>query len=131
VKHEELDDDDIPKITNAEITDDGAIIVKFDRNVVKGKKKAVFLPETLFDLAQEYGEIETEGDFAGLPFVYSESILAADEDGGEGEAVEKPSGEALAEVDGEADEIADEIFGPEADSEPDASDDAGKAKETE
>jgi hypothetical protein len=74
------EEDDLPRVTDAEITEDGALVVKFDRYVVKGKKKAVFMPEALFALVEEYGEIETEGDFAGLPCVSEESVFDEEEE---------------------------------------------------
>jgi hypothetical protein len=94
----EEEEDDLPRVTDAEITEDGALVVKFDRYVVKGKKKALFMPEALFALVEEYGETETEGDFAGLPCVSEESIF--DEDDGEPEdpladSSENPLGDDL------------------------------------
>jgi hypothetical protein len=73
------EEDDLPKITDAEITEDGAILIKFDRFPIKAKKRVLFYPEALFALAEEYAEIETEGDFAGYPAVYEEAIFP-DED---------------------------------------------------
>ena len=80
---EDDDDENFPRVTDAEITEDGSLVVKFDRYVSKGKKKVLFMAEALFALAEEYGEIETEGDFAGLPCVTEESIF--DEEDGEPE----------------------------------------------
>lgn len=80
-KREEVDeDDDFPKITDAEITEDGAIIIKFDRFPVKSKKKVLFYPEALFAIAQEYAETETEGDFSGYPAVYEDAIFPDEEE---------------------------------------------------
>lgn len=93
-------EEDLPRVTDAEITEDGALVVKFDRYVVKGKKRAVFMPEALFALVEEYGEIETEGDFAGLPHVSEESIFDEEEEDGEPEdpladSSENPLGDDL------------------------------------
>jgi hypothetical protein len=80
-KREDVEeDDDFPKITDAEITEDGAILIKFDRFPMKSKKKVLFYPEALFALAQEYAEIETDGDFAGYPAVYEEAIFPDEEE---------------------------------------------------
>ena len=92
------EEDDLPRVTDAEITEDGCVVLKFDRYVVKGKKKALIMGEALFALVQEYGEIETEGDFAGLPCVTEEAIFDEDEEEPEdplADSSENPLGDDL------------------------------------
>jgi hypothetical protein len=113
-KREDVEgDEDIPKITDAEITEDGAILIKFDRFPMKAKKKVLFYPEALFAIAQEYAEIETEGDFAGYPAVYEEAIFPDEEE------IENPlDQEQDAEPEGEV-EPPSVLDGPEEDDEDD------------
>jgi hypothetical protein len=73
-----------PVVRNVEITEDGCIIVEFDRKLAPAffhTTKAIFEPEALFGLVQDFGMIPTaaETDFPGLPIVTEEAMME-DED---------------------------------------------------
>jgi hypothetical protein len=116
-KEEEEDDDVLPRVTKADITDDGALVVKFDQYVSKGKKEVVFMPEALLAIAQEYGIQDSEGDFVGLLHVYKEEIFEDededDEDGEDGEGEESP-GEEPGEI---PEGVPEDIFDLDGDAE--------------
>ncbi len=70
-----------PKVTGAEITDDGCIIVEFNYKLYPHTSKAIFEPEALLALAQEHGEIPkaSETDFPGIPLVTEASVFDEEE----------------------------------------------------
>jgi hypothetical protein len=117
-KEEEDDDDDVlPRVMKAEITDDGALVVKFDQYVSKGKKEVVFMPEALLAIAQEYGVQDTDGDFVGLLHVYEEEIFG-DEDEEEEEEADGEGEEVPAEEPTEVPEgVPEDIFDLDGDAE--------------
>lgn len=87
-------DEKPPVVRNAEITDDGCLIVEFDRKLTPGfhhTTKAIFEPEVLFGLTQDFGMIPpaAETDFPGLPIVTEEAMISAEEEEGESEKREQ------------------------------------------
>lgn len=69
---------DVVKVKDAEITEDGLIVITFneDLNPTFSTKTAVFAPESLIALAMKYGVIppREETDYPGIPFVGPEEI---------------------------------------------------------
>ena len=80
-----------PKIRDAAITEDGCLLVTFNQKVYPHTADAIFTPEALLSLVEEYGEIPpaSEADFPGIPVVDEEAIF--DEDDDDGEPVKKKS----------------------------------------
>ena len=66
-----------PVIKGAEITDDGYIIVEFNKKVYPHTAKCIFDPVTLFNLAED-AEIPAKEDteFPGIPLVEGEIEIA-------------------------------------------------------
>ena len=64
-----------PKVMDAEISADGLLMVQFNQQVKPFTgKKAVFTPEALLRIIEEYGEIPDsedleDKDYAGMPHV--------------------------------------------------------------
>lgn len=83
------------KVKDAEITEDGLIIIEFNEKLTPSfvTNKAVFAPEVLIALAIRYGEIppREETDYPGIPLVAPDKIdlehinEADDDDEEEGE----------------------------------------------
>lgn len=65
------------KVINAEITDDGALIVEFNQAVAfPSTRKIIFMPDALELVADECAEIppRESNDFPGVPVVRAEDI---------------------------------------------------------
>jgi hypothetical protein len=77
------------KITDAEITEDGSIVVTFNAKTGAVEKRAVFTPEALFALVKEYGDIppKESTDYPGVPMVTEEVIF--DHEGADSEKSEE------------------------------------------
>lgn len=73
------------KVTDAEITEDGSIVVTFNEKTGAVEKRAVFTPESLFALVKEYGDIppKENTDYPGVPMVTEEAIFDGGENGDE------------------------------------------------
>jgi hypothetical protein len=71
-----------PEVKNAEITDDGAIIVEFNMKLYPHTSRCIFTPELLYGLAEECGNIppKEETDFPGIPIVTEEDLEPEDEE---------------------------------------------------
>ena len=69
---------DFVKVKDAEITEDGLIVLEFNEslNPTFNSKKVLFAPEVLIALAMKYGVIppREETDFPGIPFVGGENV---------------------------------------------------------
>lgn len=73
-----------PKVQDAEITEDGALVVKFNRSVLYPQtKQVIFTPEALHAIAEDYGVMPEpdENDFPGIPIVTEEAIYEEEKDG--------------------------------------------------
>jgi len=70
------------KVVDAEISSDGYLMVTLNTKTraFAHTTKAVFTPEALLNLVQEYGEIppasEVDKDYKGLPYVTEEAIFS-------------------------------------------------------
>jgi hypothetical protein len=75
-----------PEVRNAEITDDGCLIVEFNIKLYPHTAKCVFTPEVLYGLAEDFGSIppKEETDFPGIPIVTEESMMEEDGEGDDG-----------------------------------------------
>lgn len=107
---------DLPKVRECEITEDGFLVVEFDRKIEPGfnhTKRAVFDPEALYALVCAYGEIPPaeETEFAGIPHVEYEDVFPDDDE---------DDVDPMEEVDQDIEESKDAEFNP------DPADDAGK-----
>lgn len=81
----------LPEVRNAEITDDGCLIVEFNIKLYPHTAKCVFTPEVLYGLAEDFGSIppKEETDFPGIPIVTEDAMMEdGDEGGGEKDAKE-------------------------------------------
>jgi len=67
-----------PKVNDAEITEDGCLIVDMNCKVYPHTSQAVFTPELVLRLIQEYGDIPPSdyNDYPGVPIVTEESVFA-------------------------------------------------------
>lgn len=72
-----------PVIKGAEITDDGFIIIQFNKKLYPHTDKCIFAPDTLFSLAED-AEIPKKEDtgFPGLPLVEGEIEISEGKRGG-------------------------------------------------
>lgn len=85
-----------PKVLDAEILSDGAIVVDFNHKFLPKCGRAIFMPEVLYELAKRYGEIPRpdETDFPGVPVLEWDAVFPDDDDEDEGdETGENPRGE--------------------------------------
>lgn len=73
-----------PKIKDAEITEDGCLVITFNAasKVYPHTPKAIFTPDVLLGLVEEYAEIPPaqETDYPGIPIVTEEAVFDVEED---------------------------------------------------
>lgn len=71
-----------PKVADAEITEDGSIVVKFNGKLrpYPHTDTAIFTPELLLALVEEYSEIPPAGDtdYPGVPIVDHDGVFEGD-----------------------------------------------------
>ena len=74
-----------PEVVQAEITDDGCIVVEFNKKLYPRISKCIFAPETLWSLAAkaDIPEKDDDSEFSGIPFVEGE--IEVSENGEEGD----------------------------------------------
>ncbi len=87
-----------PKINDAEITEDGHLLVTFNQACGFPSTRRILLEaEALFAIGEEYGNLMPEGynDFPGVPVVSHDSVFEDDGDDNEPEETrEAPEGRA-------------------------------------
>lgn len=71
------------KVKDAEITDDGCIVIDLGVKLYPHTTKVLFTPDVLLELAKDYGEIPPSdfNDFPGVPVVDFEAVYEDDEEG--------------------------------------------------
>jgi hypothetical protein len=79
-----------PTIVDAEVTDDGQIIVEFNRAFRTDSRKCVFTAEALIALAEDHSRFPdpSETDFPEIPIVDEQDIFESDGDDGEADEEE-------------------------------------------
>lgn len=86
-----------PTIVDAEITDDGCIIITMNQAFKMGNSKKIMLPpETLFSLGEEYASMPpaSETDYPGVPVIEEADVFSeAAEDEAQGEEEDEPEQE--------------------------------------
>jgi hypothetical protein len=80
-------------VADAEITDDGAIIIQFNQAFKPNMRRCVFTPEALFEIARDcsFWPGDDMTDFKGIPMVTEDSLYddeEGEEDEGEGDGVD-------------------------------------------
>ncbi|MGI0149205.1 MAG: hypothetical protein ACREDF_06710 [Thermoplasmata archaeon] len=93
----------LPKIVDAAITEDGCLLVELNLKVYSHTSKALFTPEAILALIEEYAEIPPKefNDFPGVPVVDAEFIF--DDDPPDKNGQEKKTGPDEKEENGEVD----------------------------
>ncbi len=74
-------------VADAEITDDGALIVHFNQAFKPNTRRCVFTPEALFEIARDcsFWPGDDMTDIKGIPMVTEDSLYEDDEEEGEGD----------------------------------------------
>ena len=70
------------RVVDAEITDDGCIIIEMnDKFKMGNSKKILFPPETIFALGEEYASMPPakDTDYPGVPVVEEEDVFSDDD----------------------------------------------------
>lgn len=71
------------KVKNAEITEDGCLIIEMNDKFKMGNtNKILFPPETIFSLGEEYASMPPPNttDYPGIPVVEEEDVFSDDEE---------------------------------------------------
>ncbi len=76
-----------PVVLGAEITDDGCIVIEFNKKLYPHTKKCIFAPESLYSLAEkaDIPPKDEENEFPGIPLVEGEIRLAEEDDDDDGD----------------------------------------------
>ena len=82
-------------VADAEITDDGAIIIQFNQAFKTNMRRCVFTPEALFEIARDcsFWPGDDMTDFKGIPMVTEDSLYEDDEEEGAGDEGEGDGGD--------------------------------------
>ena len=78
-----------PSIVDAEITDDGMLVIELNQAIPLGNSKKIILPaDTLMGLAEEYASMPPAADteYPGVPVLEYWDVFSEDEEEGEGDA---------------------------------------------
>jgi hypothetical protein len=80
-----------PKVKDAEITEDGCIVIDLGVKLYPHTTKVLFTPDVLLRLAKDYGDIppQDSNDFPGIPVVDLDGVYDEDDEEGEGDANEE------------------------------------------
>lgn len=81
----------LPKIVDAELTEDGMLLIEMNIAFKMGNSKKILLPpETLLALGETYASMPpaTDTDYPGIPILEETDIFDEDEDPDQGETEE-------------------------------------------
>jgi hypothetical protein len=75
-------DEKPPKVKDAEITEDGCIVIDLGVKLYPHTTKVLFTPDVLLALAKDYGDIppQDSNDFPGIPVVDVDGVYDDEEE---------------------------------------------------